>query len=72
MKNKELEYYLSLKYPFRIETISEKDGGGFVIDFPDLDGCISDGETIEEALEMGEDARKSWIIAKDSRRIIYS
>lgn len=61
MRNKNLEYYLSLKYPYEITTLSEEDGGGFLVTYPDLPGCISDGETIEEAIAMGEDAKKSWI-----------
>ena len=29
--------------------------------FPDLPGCIADGETIEEAVESGSDALRSWL-----------
>ena len=61
MEKKSIEYYLSLKYPYKIETISEEDGGGYLISYPDLPGCISDGDTIEEALLNGGDAKKSWI-----------
>ena len=32
-----------------------------MITYPDLPGCVSDGDSVEEALSMGEDARKSWI-----------
>lgn len=63
MEKKSLKYYLSLKYPFKIEALSEEDGGGFFITYPDLPGCMSDGETVEEALKMGEDAKKCWIEA---------
>jgi antitoxin HicB len=61
MERKSLEYYLSLKYPFKIETISEDDGGGFLIFYPDLPGCYSDGDTLEETIAMGEDAKIAWI-----------
>ena len=40
-----------IKYPFEIRQLSEEEGGGYLISFPDLPGCISDGETIEEAIE---------------------
>jgi len=30
-------------YPFTIRPLSEEDGGGFAIEYPDLPGCISDG-----------------------------
>ncbi|SHK46363.1 type II toxin-antitoxin system HicB family antitoxin [Tepidibacter formicigenes] len=61
MEKKSLDYYLSLNYPFKIESLSEEDGGGYFITYPDLPGCMSDGETVEEAISMGEDARKAWI-----------
>ncbi|WP_028309753.1 type II toxin-antitoxin system HicB family antitoxin [Desulfitibacter alkalitolerans] len=58
---KDLNYYLSLNYPFKIEALSKEDGGGFLITYPDLPGCMSDGETIEEAVEMGQDAKRAWL-----------
>jgi len=33
-------------YPFTMRYLSSEDGGGYLIEFPDLPGCISDGETI--------------------------
>lgn len=50
-----------LKYPFEIRPLSEEEGGGYLISFPDLPGCISDGETIEAAIKNGIDAVNSWI-----------
>lgn len=61
MEIKNIEYYLSLNYPFKIETIKDEDGGGFLISYPDLVGCISDGETIDETLINGENAKLAWI-----------
>jgi len=29
--------------------LAANDGGGFLIEFPDLPECMSDGETVEEA-----------------------
>jgi len=43
-------------YPYDIAALSEEDGGGFVISYPDFDICISDGETIEEAVANGREA----------------
>jgi antitoxin HicB len=34
-----------------------------LVEFPDLPGCMSDGETIEEAIANGEDAKHDWIAA---------
>ena len=50
-----------LKYPFEIRQLSEEEGGGYLISFPDLPGCISDGDTIEEAIKSGMDAMNSWL-----------
>ena len=49
-------------YPFTIRPLSEADGGGFAIEYPDLPGCISDGETPEEALKHGSDAVKAYLL----------
>jgi antitoxin HicB len=50
-------------YPFEIRPLSEEDGGGFLITFPDLPGCMSDGETPEEAIREGRDAFRCWMLA---------
>lgn len=49
------------EYPFHMAPIPPDDGGGYLITFPDLPGCNSDGETPEEAIEMGRDAFKCWM-----------
>lgn len=48
-------------YPFEayahiISPLSAEEGGGFLITFPDIPGCMSDGETEAEAVESGRDA----------------
>jgi antitoxin HicB len=48
-------------YPFTLRPLSTEDGGGFAIEFPDLPGCISDGETPEEAIENGRDALAAYL-----------
>jgi antitoxin HicB len=50
-----------LEYPVVIEPLSAEDGGGFIATVPDLPGCISDGETPEEALANVQDAVAAWI-----------
>ncbi len=50
-------------YPFSIRHLSSEEGGGYLIEFPDLPGCISDGETIEETIQNGKDAVDCWIAA---------
>ena len=51
----------NLEYPVLIEPLSGEDGGGFVATVPDLPGCMSDGESPEEALFNVRDAIRSWI-----------
>lgn len=50
-------------YPFEVRPLSEEEGGGWLISYPDLPGCISDGETPEEAIANGKDAVDAWIKA---------
>ena len=47
-----------------IEPLSEADGGGYLITFPDLPGCMSDGESEAEALVNARDAFSAWISAR--------
>lgn len=54
---------MKLDYPFTIRPLGDEDGGGYLIEFPDLPGCMSDGETIEEAVANGADAMHGWIEA---------
>lgn len=51
----------SVDYPFQVRPLAEEEGGGYLIEFPDLPGCLSDGATIEEAIANGADALRSWI-----------
>lgn len=52
---------VNLQYPFEVRPLTKEEGGGWLVTFPDLPGCMTDGETIEEALHNAEDAIKSWI-----------
>ena len=42
-------------YPFEIRPLTTEEGGGYFISYPDFDMCVSDGETIEEAIINGKD-----------------
>ncbi|MDR1834456.1 MAG: type II toxin-antitoxin system HicB family antitoxin [Fusobacteriaceae bacterium] len=37
--------------------------GGFWVDFPDLDGCFTQGETLEESKNMAFEALNEYLIA---------
>ena len=60
-----------LMYPFTTRVLLSEEGGGYLIEFPDLPGCMSDGETLEEAIENGKDALQCWIeaAAEDGQKI---
>jgi len=45
---------------FEIRPLSDAEGGGYLVEFPDFPGCIADGETPEEALSEGRDALESY------------
>lgn len=69
--NKRTKQVVQVKpeYPFEsyahiVSPPSAEDGGGYLITFPDLPGCMSDGETEAEAVANGRDAFASWISAR--------
>jgi antitoxin HicB len=54
---------MKLEYTVRIERLAESDGGGYLATIPDLPGCMSDGESPEEAVKNVQEAIASWIEA---------
>lgn len=58
---KKLDYYMSLPYDIKITRSPE---GSYVATIPDLPGCITQGETRLEVLEMIEDAQRCWLTAE--------
>jgi predicted RNase H-like HicB family nuclease len=54
---------MQLEYTVLIEPLADSDGGGYLATVPDLPGCMSDGETPEEALKNVQEAIASWIEA---------
>jgi antitoxin HicB len=53
-----LDEVLDRQYPFNV--LADPDGG-FVIVFPDLPGCVTQAETVDEVPEMAEEARRLWL-----------
>lgn len=58
---KDIEYYMGLDYPVELQRIAEADGGGFLATIPLLTGCMSDGETPDEAYANIELAKREWL-----------
>ena len=57
---RDLAYYLNL--PYTIELIPDLEEGGWVAQVKELPGCISAGETPNEAVEMIRSAMESWLV----------
>ena len=58
---KRIEYYMKL--PYRLEIVPDPDEGGYVARYPDLPGCITVGETMNDVIANAEDARRVWLEA---------
>ncbi len=58
-----------IDYPFEVRPLSAEEGGGFLISYPDFSDCISDGETVDEALANGKDALKATITALKAKEL---
>jgi antitoxin HicB len=46
---------------YTIVLIPEPEEGGYSVIVPALPGCVTQGETIEEAVAMAQDAIAGWI-----------
>jgi antitoxin HicB len=57
------------EYPFEVRPLSAEEGGGYLISFPDFAECISDGETVDEAVENGLDALKATVAALKAKKL---
>lgn len=54
---------MKLNYGIKISLLTEEDGGGYLVEVPDLPGCMTDGDTVEEAIAKVGEAIDSWIDA---------
>jgi antitoxin HicB len=43
-------------YRFELLSLPADEGGGYVVSFPDIPGCLGAGDAVEEALEDGQKA----------------
>lgn len=54
---------MKLVYP-ALFTPYEDNTGGYVVEFPDLPGCVTGGDDMAEALFMAEDAASGWVLTE--------
>lgn len=58
---KTIDEYINKDYELKI--VEDPDEGGFVAFYPELPGCITCGETLEEAADNALDAKRAWLEA---------
>jgi antitoxin HicB len=68
-EQRNLEYYLNLKYPYTIEEEEENGEKIFVAEIPDLPGCGAQGNTLEELRKNLEEAKTIWIEESWKRKL---
>jgi len=59
------------QYQFTVRPLSKEEGGGFLVEYPDIPGCMSDGETIQEAVRNGREALRDCldVFAESGRKL---
>jgi antitoxin HicB len=50
-------------YPFIVRPLTDDEGSGFIIEYADLPGCVSDGDSPEQAIRHGHDAVKAYLLS---------
>ncbi|MCI6697473.1 MAG: type II toxin-antitoxin system HicB family antitoxin [Erysipelotrichaceae bacterium] len=56
-----IENYSSLHY--HMEIINDLSEGGYVASYPDLPGCLTCGDTLEEVVKNADEAKREWLLA---------
>ena len=51
---------MKLSYPACF--YQDEETGNYVVEIPDLPGCVTGGATVEEAIRMAKDAAEGWLI----------
>jgi antitoxin HicB len=59
------------RYRISLRPLPASEGGGWLAEVPELPGCMSDGETPQQAVDNVMDAIACWIEAaeEDGRRV---
>lgn len=62
-KSKEGGTLLKLVYPAIFDPYDDSDDG-YAVEFPDLPGCVTGGDTMVEAFDMAVDAASGWVLTE--------
>jgi predicted RNase H-like HicB family nuclease len=57
ISREEIKKYVDMPHSIQIK----QEEGGFFVSIPDLSGCMSQGDTLNEAYSMIMDAKATWI-----------
>ena len=57
---KTIDYYMAL--PYKLEIVPDAEGG-YVARYPELPGCITVGDTLEDTVNHVLDAKREWLLA---------
>ena len=49
---------------FKVVITYDYEYGGYIVDVPELVGCMSQGKTIDEALNNIKDAIRGWLLVE--------
>jgi antitoxin HicB len=55
---------MKIQYPLRVHKAEE---GGYWAEFPDLPGCVTEGDTLKETLDNAREALSGWITSRFER-----
>jgi antitoxin HicB len=55
---------MKIQYPVRVHKVEE---GGYRAEFPDLPGCVTEGDTLKETLDNAQEALSGWIASRFER-----
>ena len=53
---------MKIVYPALFTPLEESEG--YTVEVSDLPGCVTEGKTLEDAIEMGVDAASGWILGE--------
>lgn len=59
---KTVKEYMDL--PYKMEIVHDPYEGGYVVSFPELPGCLTCGDTLDEALKNAKEAQELWFEVK--------
>jgi len=52
-----------MKLPYKMEIIPDLEEGGYAVCWPELPGCVTCGDTLEDAVRNADEAKYVWLEA---------